>query len=154
LQTIEDNIFKRKNYHFTTRSGNTISTGKQFEFCSNNYLGPSSHPEVIKLRKTLWSHGFECHQYGSFVVPKIFKNLEKKYWILRNGRHYSLRCGICQTGVFEPLLEKEMRLSRIVWIMLLLLTGCVCAKDVIVMKIAIWRIWTTTNQSQWGGKSF
>ncbi|MEM1003433.1 MAG: aminotransferase class I/II-fold pyridoxal phosphate-dependent enzyme, partial [Bacteroidota bacterium] len=37
-----------------------ISTGQEvINFCANNYLGLSSHPEVIKAAKdTLDSHGF------------------------------------------------------------------------------------------------
>ena len=38
----------------------TISTGEEvINFCANNYLGLSSHPEVIQAAKdTLDSHGF------------------------------------------------------------------------------------------------
>jgi 7-keto-8-aminopelargonate synthetase-like enzyme len=44
-------FLKRKNNYFTTRAEITISTGNCFEFCSNNYLGLSSHPEVVQAAK-------------------------------------------------------------------------------------------------------
>jgi glycine C-acetyltransferase len=57
LQTIEDNgIFKRKNY-YSPQGRHDFNRRNCFEFCSNNYLGLSSHPEVVQAAKdTLDTH--------------------------------------------------------------------------------------------------
>jgi glycine C-acetyltransferase len=51
LQTIEDNgIFKKKD---TTTRGRDYNFNRRncFEFCSNNYLGLSSHQRVVQAAK-------------------------------------------------------------------------------------------------------
>jgi glycine C-acetyltransferase len=61
LQTIEDNgIFKKERIITSPQGPEIIVNGKKvLNFCSNNYLGLSSHPEVVQAAKdTLDSHGF------------------------------------------------------------------------------------------------
>jgi len=83
LQTIEDNGIFKKERIITSPQGTeiTISTGeKVLNFCSNNYLGLSSHPEVIKAAKdALDSHGFGMSSVRFICgTQEIHKNLEKK----------------------------------------------------------------------------
>ena len=62
LQTIEENgIFKKERIITSAQDAEiTISTGeKVLNFCANNYLGLSSHPEVIQAAKdAMDTHGF------------------------------------------------------------------------------------------------
>jgi 7-keto-8-aminopelargonate synthetase-like enzyme len=52
-------FLKRKNHYFTTSRDYNFNRRNCFEFCSNNYLGLSSHPEVVQAAKdTLDTHGF------------------------------------------------------------------------------------------------
>ena len=53
-----------------------IATGEEvINFCANNYLGLSNHPEVIQAAKdTMDNMDLECLQYVLFVELKIFTN--------------------------------------------------------------------------------
>ena len=58
-----------------------VSTGENvLNFCANNYLGLSSHPEVIQAAKdTLDSHGFGMSSVRFICgTQDIHKELEKK----------------------------------------------------------------------------
>jgi glycine C-acetyltransferase len=59
LQTIEDNGILKERIITSPQAEITISTGETvLNFCSN-YLGLSSHPEVVQAAKdTLDTHGF------------------------------------------------------------------------------------------------
>ncbi|HQF11774.1 MAG TPA: glycine C-acetyltransferase, partial [Paludibacteraceae bacterium] len=61
LQATEDNgIFKRERI-ITSPQGAEITVNGEtvLNFCANNYLGLSSHPEVIQAAKdTMDTHGF------------------------------------------------------------------------------------------------
>jgi glycine C-acetyltransferase len=69
--------------------------GNSVEFCSNNYLGLSSHPEDKSRERHVDSHGFGMSSVRFICgTQDIHKTLRENSRILRNGRHYSLRCGI------------------------------------------------------------
>ena len=89
-----------------------ISTGEEvINFCSNNYLGLSNHPEVIKAAKdTLDSHGFGMSSVRFICgTQDIHKQLEDKiaeYYTTEDTILYAA-CFDANGGVFEPLLTKE-----------------------------------------------
>jgi len=114
LQTIEDNGIFKKERIITSPQGAeiTISTGETvLNFCSNNYLGLSSHPEVIQAAKdTLDSHGFGMSSVRFICgTQDIHKELEAAI-----ARFYGTEDTILYAaafdangGVFEPLLGEE-----------------------------------------------
>ena len=114
LQTIEDNGIFKKERIITSPQGTeiTISTGeKVINFCSNNYLGLSSHPEVIKAAKeALDTHGFGMSSVRFICgTQDIHKKLEKKiseFYGLEDTILYAAAFD-ANGGVFEPLLGAE-----------------------------------------------
>ncbi|MFT6959617.1 MAG: glycine C-acetyltransferase [Polaribacter sp.] len=89
-----------------------ISTGEEvLNFCSNNYLGLSNHPEVIQAAKdTLDSHGFGMASVRFICgTQDIHKQLEQKiadFYTTEDTILYAA-CFDANGGVFEPLLTKE-----------------------------------------------
>jgi glycine C-acetyltransferase len=111
LQTIEDNGIFKKERIITSPQGAeiTISTGETvLNFCSNNYLGLSSHPEVIKAAKdTLDSHGFGMSSVRFICgTQDIHKTLERKIAEFYGTEDTILYAAAfdANAGVFEPLL--------------------------------------------------
>jgi glycine C-acetyltransferase len=90
----------------------TLNTGqKVLNFCANNYLGLSSHPEVIQAAKdTLDSHGFGMSSVRFICgTQDIHKKLEQKiadFYGTEDTILYAA-CFDANGGVFEPLLTKE-----------------------------------------------
>jgi len=87
-------------------SGKTV-----LNFCSNNYLGLSSHPEVIKAAKdTLDSHGFGMSSVRFICgTQDIHKTLEQKIAEFYGTEDTILYAAAFDAngGIFEPLLSKE-----------------------------------------------
>jgi len=89
-----------------------ISTGEAvLNFCSNNYLGLSNHPEIIQAAKdTLDSHGFGMSSVRFICgTQDIHKQLEEKiaeFYKTEDTILYAA-CFDANAGVFEPLLTKE-----------------------------------------------
>ena len=114
LQTIEDNGIFKKERIITSPQGAeiTISTGeKVLNFCSNNYLGLSSHPEVIQAAKdTLDSHGFGMSSVRFICgTQDIHKTLEQKIADFYGTEDTILYAAAFDAngGVFEPLLGEQ-----------------------------------------------
>ncbi|MDO6516042.1 glycine C-acetyltransferase [Zobellia uliginosa] len=89
-----------------------ISTGEEvINFCANNYLGLSSHPEVIQAAKdTLDSHGFGMSSVRFICgTQDIHKELEKKIADFYGTEDTILYAAAFDAngGVFEPLLTAE-----------------------------------------------
>ena len=89
-----------------------ISTGEEvINFCANNYLGLSNHPEVIKAAKdTMDTHGFGMSSVRFICgTQDIHKQLEQKiadFYTTEDTILYAAAFD-ANGGVFEPLLTKE-----------------------------------------------
>ncbi|MGB5666342.1 MAG: glycine C-acetyltransferase [Maribacter sp.] len=86
-----------------------ISTGEEvINFCANNYLGLSSHPDVIQAAKdTLDSHGFGMSSVRFICgTQDIHKELEQKIADFYGTEDTILYAAAFDAngGVFEPLL--------------------------------------------------
>ena len=89
-----------------------ISTGEEvINFCANNYLGLSNHPEVIQAAKdTMDTHGFGMSSVRFICgTQDIHKDLEKKIADFYHTEDTILYAAAFDAngGVFEPLLTKE-----------------------------------------------
>ncbi|MBF0694574.1 MAG: glycine C-acetyltransferase [Flavobacterium sp.] len=119
LQTIEEGGIFKKERVITSAQGAeiTISTGeKVLNFCANNYLGLSSHPQVIQAAKdTMDSHGFGMSSVRFICgTQDIHKELEQKIANFYGTEDTILYAAAfdANAGVFEPLLgEKDAIIS-------------------------------------------
>tara|TARA_R110002126_G_scaffold72364_2_gene180940 strand:+ start:17798 stop:18991 length:1194 start_codon:yes stop_codon:yes gene_type:complete len=89
-----------------------ISTGQEvINFCANNYLGLSNHPEVVQAAKdTMDTHGFGMSSVRFICgTQDIHKQLEEKIAAFYHTEDTILyaACFDANGGVFEPLLTKE-----------------------------------------------
>ncbi|TVR37014.1 MAG: glycine C-acetyltransferase [Cryomorphaceae bacterium] len=112
LKSIEEaGLFKRERI-ITSEQGAeiTLDSGKKvLNFCANNYLGLSSHPEVVAAAKK----GLETHGFGMSSVrficgtQDIHKELEAKIAKFTGTEDTILyaACFDANGGVFEPLLN-------------------------------------------------
>ena len=114
LQTIEENgIFKKERILTSAQDAEiTISTGeKVLNFCANNYLGLSSHPEVIQAAKdAMDTHGFGMSSVRFICgTQDIHKTLEKKIADFYGTEDTILYAAAFDAngGVFEPLLGEN-----------------------------------------------
>ena len=114
LNTIQENGLFKKERIITSSQGAeiTISTGETvLNFCANNYLGLSSHPEVVQAAKdALDSHGFGMSSVRFICgTQDIHKELEKKIADFYGTEDTILYAAAFDAngGVFEPLLGEE-----------------------------------------------
>ena len=89
-----------------------ISTGEEvINFCANNYLGLSNHPDVIQAAKdTMDTHGFGVSSVRFICgTQDIHKKLEAKIAEFYQTEDTILYAAAFDAngGVFEPLLTKE-----------------------------------------------
>ncbi|SDG80183.1 glycine C-acetyltransferase [Psychroflexus sediminis] len=114
LQSIkEDGLYKKERIITSPQGAEiTLDSGESvLNFCSNNYLGLSSHPEVVKAAKdTLDSHGFGMSSVRFICgTQDIHKKLEEEiagFYGTEDTILYAA-CFDANGGVFEPLLTKE-----------------------------------------------
>lgn len=90
----------------------TLNTGETvLNFCANNYLGLSSHPEVIQAAKdTMDTHGFGMSSVRFICgTQDIHKELERKISEFYGTEDTILYAAAFDAngGVFEPLLGPE-----------------------------------------------
>ncbi|THF49459.1 glycine C-acetyltransferase [Flavobacterium supellecticarium] len=114
LNAIQDNGLFKKERIITSSQGAeiTISTGETvLNFCANNYLGLSSHPEVVQAAKdALDTHGFGMSSVRFICgTQDIHKTLERKIADFYGTEDTILYAAAFDAngGVFEPLLGEE-----------------------------------------------
>ena len=113
LQAIEENGLYKKERIITSPQGAEITVNGEtvLNFCANNYLGLSSHPEVVQAAKdTLDSHGFGMSSVRFICgTQDIHKTLEKKIADFYGTEDTILYAAAFDAngGVFEPLLGEE-----------------------------------------------
>ncbi|WP_339893406.1 glycine C-acetyltransferase [uncultured Algibacter sp.] len=114
LQDIKNNGLYKEERIITSAQGAeiTLNTGETvLNFCANNYLGLSSHPEVIQAAKdTMDTHGFGMSSVRFICgTQDIHKELEQKIADFYQTEDTILYAAAFDAngGVFEPLLGKE-----------------------------------------------
>ena len=113
LNTIEQNGIFKKERIITSPQGAEITVNGEtvLNFCANNYLGLSSHPEVVQAAKdALDSHGFGMSSVRFICgTQDIHKTLEKKIAEFYGTEDTILYAAAFDAngGVFEPLLGEE-----------------------------------------------
>lgn len=111
LSAIEkDGLYKRERIITSQQSAEIVANGKTLlNFCANNYLGLSNHPEVMKASQEM----IDKRGYGMSSVrficgtQDIHKELEQKisnFLGLEDTILYAA-CFDANGGVFEPLFE-------------------------------------------------
>ncbi|MEI8134450.1 MAG: glycine C-acetyltransferase [bacterium] len=115
LQTITDSGLYKTERIITTPQGVEISvegrTGTYLNFCANNYLGLSSHPQVIKAAHD----ALEKHGYGMSSVrficgtEDLHKDLERELsaFLQTDDTILYVACFDANGGVFEPLFGED-----------------------------------------------
>ncbi len=114
LKEIKDAGLWKAERTITSAQGAAIDTkegGEAINFCANNYLGLSSHPEVIQAAKdALDARGFGMSSVRFICgTQDIHKELEKKVTEFLGTEDTILysSCFDANAGLFETLLSKE-----------------------------------------------
>jgi len=114
IQNIKDNGLYKAERIITSDQGAeiTLNTGETvLNFCANNYLGLSSHPEVIQAAKDIMdTHGFGMSSVRFICgTQDIHKELEKKIADFYQTEDTILYAAAFDAngGVFEPLFTNE-----------------------------------------------
>ena len=109
----EAGLYKEERTITTPQSAliNTLEGGDVLNFCANNYLGLSSHPEVIEASKeTIDTHGFGMSSVRFICgTQDIHKELERKIADFLGMEEAILYAAAFDAngGLFEPILTKE-----------------------------------------------
>lgn len=114
LKAIDESGLFKKERIITTPQGAAIKTtegGEVLNFCANNYLGLSSHPDVIAAaHKAVDSHGFGLSSVRFICgTQDIHKELEQKIADFVGMEDAILYAAAFDAngGLFEPLLTAE-----------------------------------------------
>ncbi|MEZ4857425.1 MAG: glycine C-acetyltransferase [Flavobacteriaceae bacterium] len=114
LNEIKENGLFKKERIITSAQGAVIkiATGEEvINFCANNYLGLSSHPEVVQAAKdAMDTHGFGMSSVRFICgTQDIHKELEKKIADFYHTEDTILYAAAFDAngGVFEPLFGPE-----------------------------------------------
>ncbi len=114
LKSIDDaGLFKKERIITSVQDTEiTLSTGKKvLNFCANNYLGLSSHPEVVAAaKKTLDTRGYGMSSVRFICgTQDIHKELEEKIAAFHETDDTILyaACFDANGGIFEPLFTDQ-----------------------------------------------
>lgn len=114
IEAIKDaGLFKQERIITSAQGAEiTLNTGeKVLNFCANNYLGLSAHPDVIRAAKdTMDTHGFGMSSVRFICgTQDIHKKLEQTIANFYGTEDTILYAAAFDAngGVFEPLLSKE-----------------------------------------------
>ncbi len=113
LQSIEEaGLYKRERIITSEQAAEITVNGRSvLNFCANNYLGLSSHPDVVAAaHATLDSHGYGMSSVRFICgTQDIHKELEEKLAAFHGTEDTILyaACFDANGGVFEPLLGEE-----------------------------------------------
>lgn len=114
LASIDENGLFKKERIITSAQGPeiTVNNGKTvLNFCANNYLGLSSHPEVVQAAKdALDTHGFGMSSVRFICgTQDIHKTLEQKIANFYGTEDTILYAAAFDAngGIFEPLFQEE-----------------------------------------------
>lgn len=108
----EQGLFKTERIIETPQAAKIKVNGKEvLNFCANNYLGLSSHPEVIKAaHETLdeWGYGMSSVRFicGTQTIHKTLEEKISKFLGTEDTILYAA-CFDANGGVFEPLLSEK-----------------------------------------------
>lgn len=112
-QIKEEGLYKKERIITSPQGADiTIQGGKEvINFCANNYLGLSSHPDVIQAAKdTMDTHGFGMSSVRFICgTQDIHKELEQKIADFYGTEDTILYAAAFDAngGVFEPLFSQE-----------------------------------------------
>ena len=108
----EDGLYKEERIITSPQSGNiTVKNQKVLNFCSNNYLGLSSHPEIVNAAiDSLKKYGFGMSSVRFICgTQDLHKNLENRISDFLQTEDTILYAAAFDAngGLFEPLLGAE-----------------------------------------------
>ena len=108
----EEGLYKEERIITSPQSGNiTVKNQKVLNFCSNNYLGLSSHPEIVNAAiDSLKKYGFGMSSVRFICgTQDLHKNLENRISDFLHTEDTILYAAAFDAngGLFEPLLGAE-----------------------------------------------
>ena len=111
-QIENDGLYKRERIITSSQDAKIVANGKKLlNFCANNYLGLSNHPEVIKAsQSTMDTHGYGMSSVRFICgTQDIHKNLENKISEFLGMEDTILYAAAFDAngGVFEPLFTDQ-----------------------------------------------
>ena len=111
-QIENDGLYKRERIITSSQDAEIVANGKKLlNFCANNYLGLSNHPEVIKAsQSTMDTHGYGMSSVRFICgTQDIHKNLENKISEFLGMEDTILYAAAFDAngGVFEPLFADQ-----------------------------------------------
>ena len=112
LKTKKQNLYKEERVITSEQSSNIqVNNAQVINLCSNNYLGLSSHPDIIKAAKlALDSHGFGMSSVrficGTQDIHKKLENTISEFLSKEDTILYAAAFD-ANGGLFEPLLTQD-----------------------------------------------